>query len=192
MDDLVKAALAKWPNVPAVYGWLSLTARGEWRIKGEAIENDAIRAFIGRNYANNGGGHWFFQNGPQRVYVSLDLAPFIYRLDGLGRLVAHNDVPPRELQKVFADESGRLYFQTELGPGALDDRDLLAISVHIVDRRGTRLNDEALEAWEAADQGAYFAADGINIRTDGICRIERVAATQIADVLGFTRDPQAS
>ncbi|MFM7971511.1 MAG: DUF2946 family protein, partial [Betaproteobacteria bacterium] len=24
MDDIVKAALKKWPNVPACYGWLAL------------------------------------------------------------------------------------------------------------------------------------------------------------------------
>ncbi|MGB3277244.1 MAG: DUF2946 family protein, partial [Castellaniella sp.] len=30
MDDQVLAAMARWPNVPAVHGWLSLTARGQW------------------------------------------------------------------------------------------------------------------------------------------------------------------
>src|SRR5690606_15898587 len=35
MDPEVLAAIAKWPNVPAVYGWLGLTARGEWRLRGE-------------------------------------------------------------------------------------------------------------------------------------------------------------
>ena len=28
MDDIVKAALKKWPNVPACYDWLALDARG--------------------------------------------------------------------------------------------------------------------------------------------------------------------
>ena len=30
MDDIVKAALKKWPNVPHCYGWLALDARGDW------------------------------------------------------------------------------------------------------------------------------------------------------------------
>ena len=30
MDDIVKQALAKWPNVPHCYGWLGLDARGNW------------------------------------------------------------------------------------------------------------------------------------------------------------------
>ncbi|MCD6666313.1 MAG: DUF2946 family protein, partial [Hydrogenophaga sp.] len=28
MDEIVKAAMAKWPQVPACYGWLGLDARG--------------------------------------------------------------------------------------------------------------------------------------------------------------------
>jgi hypothetical protein len=30
MDDIVKQAMAKWPNVPACHGWLGLDARGHW------------------------------------------------------------------------------------------------------------------------------------------------------------------
>ena len=30
MDDIVKQAMAKWPNVPHCYGWLGLDARGNW------------------------------------------------------------------------------------------------------------------------------------------------------------------
>ena len=29
MDDLVRAAMAKWPHVPDCRGWLALDARGE-------------------------------------------------------------------------------------------------------------------------------------------------------------------
>ena len=61
MDDIVKAAIAKWPNVPAVFGWLSLNGRGNWRIKDDPIENEAINEFIGRNYMNDGCGNWFFR-----------------------------------------------------------------------------------------------------------------------------------
>jgi len=57
MDDIVVRGMAKWPNVPAVYGWLSLDRRGNWLLKDPAsdsfgrIGNAALRAFIGRNYA---------------------------------------------------------------------------------------------------------------------------------------------
>ena len=33
MDDIVKAAMAKWPNVPNCYGWLGLDARGNWYMR---------------------------------------------------------------------------------------------------------------------------------------------------------------
>ena len=33
MDDIVKQAMAKWPNVPACYGWLALDARGQWWLR---------------------------------------------------------------------------------------------------------------------------------------------------------------
>lgn len=85
MDDDVKAALVRWPNVPAVAGWLSLDGRGRWHLHpqgdaaeggpGESITNTQILAFIERNYEHDDQGRWFFQNGPQRVYVRIDAAP---------------------------------------------------------------------------------------------------------------------
>src|SRR3546814_12269321 len=32
MDENVIAAMARWPDVPDVFGWLSLTERGQWRL----------------------------------------------------------------------------------------------------------------------------------------------------------------
>src|SRR5690348_9643954 len=61
MDDIVKQAMAKWPNVPHCYGWLALDARGAWRMRDEAAQraqapgdrlgNAALVGFINRNYA---------------------------------------------------------------------------------------------------------------------------------------------
>ena len=33
MDEIVKAALRKWPQVPHCYGWLALDARGDWYMR---------------------------------------------------------------------------------------------------------------------------------------------------------------
>ena len=73
MDQSVKDAIARWPDVPAAHGWLSLDARGRWRFHpqglsaqggpGESITNPQILDFIGRNYAHDDAGRWFFQNG---------------------------------------------------------------------------------------------------------------------------------
>ncbi len=72
MDDIVKQGMAKWPNVPAVYGWLALDRRGHWLIKGDRIANTIVADFISRNYEHDEQGRWFLQNGQQRVFISLD------------------------------------------------------------------------------------------------------------------------
>src|SRR5262250_294648 len=123
MDALVAQAMAKWPNVPAVYGWLSLDRRGNWLIKGEKIANTALREFIARNYEPDERGRWYFQNGPQRVYVSLAYTPLVVRYEG-ERLVDHcgrSFVPKRPLQ----DDEGSVLFAGADTVALLDDRDLL-------------------------------------------------------------------
>ena len=131
MDELVRAALAKWPNVPDVYGWLSLTARGEWLIRGEPISHGPMKAFIGRNYAATPDGCWFFQNGPQRVFVELDATPYVARLDDRAAdFVTHNGLAVPSVLDALQDESGRIVLVTPLGPAILLDRDLGAALEH--------------------------------------------------------------
>ena len=122
MDEIVARSLAKWPNVPAVYGWLALDRRGNWRIKGQTIGNAALRDFIGRNYQADEKGRWYFQNGPQRVYVSLAYTPLVVRYEG-ERLVDHCGRPfvPAE---ALEDDEGSVLFVGSGTVGLLDDRDL--------------------------------------------------------------------
>ena len=130
MDEIVLRSMLKWPDVPAVYGWLSLDRRGNWMIKTvagrfERIAHAAVREFIGRNYASDPGGRWYFQNGPQRVFVALDYTPWVYRLDDAGQgLLAHTGAVPRALEAVFLDDAGALLLKTDIGIGVLLDRDL--------------------------------------------------------------------
>ena len=122
MDDLVVRSLAKWPNVPAVYGWLALDRRGNWRLRGERIGNPAFRDFISRNYAADDRGCWFFQNGPQRVYVTLAYTPFVVHYEG-ERLVDHCGQAAEALETLLDDE-GSVLIRARQGIGLLDDRDL--------------------------------------------------------------------
>ena len=55
------------------------------QVKGSRIEHDGLRGFIQRNYEADARGCWFFQNGPQRVYVELEAAPWVFRLDAASR-----------------------------------------------------------------------------------------------------------
>lgn len=139
MDTIVSRAMAKWPNVPAVYGWLALDRRGQWSIKSasgagaadadvrfEHVSNPKLIEFIGRNYGHDEQGRWYFQNGPQRVYVNLDYTPMVYRIASAHPLAfeTHTGAPCARLQAAWMDEAGNLLFLAEHGPGLLLDRDL--------------------------------------------------------------------
>jgi len=144
MDEIVKAALKKWPNVPHCYGWLALDARGDWymrddrtqaagpfpRIKGSRILHEKLREFIERNYASDDAGCWFFQNGPQRVYVELEAAPWVWRLlerDGAIGIRSHTGVDA-SFQSAWLDEHGRLFLDTDRGFGIVHTLDMEAAS----------------------------------------------------------------
>src|SRR4051812_44116014 len=128
MDDIVKQAMSKWPDVPAVYGWLALDRRGNWLIKGERISNTVVTDFIARNYEHDDDGRWYFQNGPQRVFVALDYTPFVYRICTSAHVPT--ELETHTMRKVTAvhgawiDEAGTALLDTEHGPGLIDDRDL--------------------------------------------------------------------
>lgn len=130
MDDAVARSLAKWPNVPAVFGWLELDRRGNWRIRSghaspprfEKIGNAALRDFIARNYDADEHGRWYFQNGPQRVFVKLAYTPLVVHFEG-DALVDHCGRPFRMVAE-YLDEEGSVVLLGERSAGLLDDRDL--------------------------------------------------------------------
>ncbi|MFY9316682.1 MAG: DUF2946 family protein [Burkholderiales bacterium] len=122
MDDAVLRSLAKWPDVPDVYGWLSLDRRGNWLIRNERIGNLALREFIGRNYQPDARGCWYFQNGPQRVFVELAYTPLVLHFDG--EALFDHCGRPVECGQAFLDEEGSVLMQGKPGLGLLDDRDL--------------------------------------------------------------------
>ena len=140
MDEIVKAALLKWPNVPHCYGWLALDARGDWymrddriqhrgpfpQVKGSRIEHDKLLAFIQRNYSHDEAGAWFFQNGPQRVYVELEAAPWVWRVEmqAAGFNVHGHTGLPAQVQASWLDENGRLFLATDIGLGLVHTMDM--------------------------------------------------------------------
>jgi hypothetical protein len=145
MDDIVQQAMAKWPNVPAVYGWLSLSRRGEWRIKGEKIANPIVTDFINRNYMHDEQGRWFFQNGPQRVYVSLDYTPLVYRFAYESKIESHSGLCPHHFHAAYIDDGGSLLLNTELGVGVVDDRDLYQFLSLLTNTLNKPLTQDELE-----------------------------------------------
>jgi hypothetical protein len=128
MDPGVLRSMAKWPDVPAVYGWLALDRRGNWLLKEPATErfgrigHAALRDFISRNYAADERGCWYFQNGPQRVYVKLAYTPLVLHFGG-DVLYDHCGSPVRAAA-TYVDDEGSLLILGQRGIGLLDDRDL--------------------------------------------------------------------
>ena len=137
MDDIVRQAIAKWPNVPHCFGWLGLDARGNWYMrddraqaagpfpqsKGSLLKHEKLIDFIQRNYEHDAGGQWFFQNGPQRVYVELEVTPLVWRLGTQFSITAHTGQSAR-LRQAVTDEHGRLYLETDLGFGVVHTLDM--------------------------------------------------------------------
>lgn len=137
MDDIVKQALAKWPNVPDCFGWLGLDARGHWylrddqaqaagsfpQVKGSLLQHERLIEFIARNYEPDGHGRWFFQNGPQRVYVELEATPWIWRIQPDFSVVSHTGRGEAVLDCLM-DAEGRVYLTSALGVGLVHTLDV--------------------------------------------------------------------
>jgi hypothetical protein len=188
MDEIVKQALAKWPNVPHCTGWLLLDRRGTWRMRdeaaqargalGEPIRHTALIAFINRNYESDPHGQWFFQNGPQRVYVELVYTPWIVRLSvddksGALTLTDHTGLPFAPAA-VYADDEGGVLFADDAASAprvaALHDHDLDLFSEH-----------------------AELSADGLSGKfgwRDGhALRLQPVARADMESRFGFVASP---
>ena len=173
MDDIVRQAMAKWPNVPHCYGWLGLDARGQWYMrddrvqaagpfaggtpqsKGSLLKHDKLVEFIGRNYLPDDAGQWYFQNGPQRVFVELEATPWVWRLAADFGIAGHTG-RPAVLRQCVVDETGRVYLDTDIGFGL----------VHTLD---------VATAAEALEQGVW--------------QVDEMAAQELPQRYGYRRSP---
>lgn len=189
MDDIVKAALVKWPNVPACTGWLLLDRRGQWRMRDEAaqtrgelgtpIRHAALVGFIERNYERDDEGRWFFQNGPQRVFVELAYTPWIVRLamPTPGEPVLTDQTgAPFEPQAVLVDDEGGVLFVDGSGPA-----------------RVALLHDHDLDVFaELATLDAEGSAGSVQWRPGKTLSIEAVQRAHVPTRFGFVASPAAA
>jgi hypothetical protein len=196
MDELVKQAMAKWPNVPHCYGWLALDARGHWRMRdqptqdlnlpGDKIAHVALLAFINRNYLHDERGCWFFQNGPQRVYLNLEATPFIARTDGAQGFVLHTGAPMAVVDEVFLCDSGELILRHGEVVAQLDDRDMAQVMAMLrID--GKPVDDDALMAWlEGAP--ARLVLRGVGFEAS----VQHLRHETLAQQFGFVQVPSVA
>ena len=146
MDEQVLRAMARWPDVPAVWGWLRLDRRGRWLLvdrgragfdeardgAGSPITNPQIVDFIARNYAADPAGRWYWQNGPQRVYVDVETAPLVLRVlgpRGAPRLVTHTGRLVERIDEGWLGPDGEVLLRTDAGPAVVHDLDLATLDL---------------------------------------------------------------
>jgi len=190
MDHSVIRAMARWPDVPAVYGWLSLDRRGRWCLRGEAVSHRGVSEFMNRNYHCTDDGQWYFQNGPQRVFVDLEYTPWIYTFDGSQSLIDHTGASVGELRSARIDEEGNLLLVSERGVGLLSDRDLAAVSDGFRFADGRVCGEDTIG--DLMKGGAGAGSEGVFLEWQGD-RIE-VGATlrdRVAGDFGFKPRPRA-
>ncbi|KKO63593.1 hypothetical protein VM94_03345 [Janthinobacterium sp. KBS0711] len=195
MDELVKQALAKWPNVPHCYGWLGLDARGHWRMRdqqaqqqqlpGDKIVHAALLNFINRNYAQDERGCWFFQNGPQRVYVNLEATPYIARSDPQHGFVLQTGAPLEQIEQVYWCDDGMLILRHGDIVAQVDDRDISQVldTLHF---DGQVASDDDLLTWLQERRGKLtLLHEGKEIA------VQPLRYDDVPQTFGFQQVPQA-
>lgn len=202
--------MARWPDVPDVFGWLSLSGSGHWRLHpdggavtrpgtdvvvgepispGESIGSSSINKFINQNYAQDGQGRWFFQNGPQRVYVRLDLAPFVlYTIDdqkNAPTFLTHNGLQTRHVVRWCLDDAGHLYADTDLGAGVVAGRDLEQVFSALTTGSG----DSLMHVLNDSPSEGAVAPSSVCWRNGPASAFFRCDFDKVPEILGFVRYP---
>jgi len=196
MDEIVKQAIAKWPNVPHCYGWLALDARGNWRMRderaqalnlpGDRITNAALLGFINRNYMHDEPGQWYFQNGPQRVYVNLEATPYVARTDPAHGFVLHTGEPMQDIEGAWMTETGRMLLKGAKKIAIVDDRDM-AQCIAMLCMRGRLAEDQQLLDWLEDGQDS----DTLTFRHGGKqFPMQRITLDAMEEYFGFVREPR--
>ena len=194
MDEIVRQALAKWPNVPDCYGWLALDARGAFRMRddlaqatnapGDVIRHPALLSFIYRNYLRNDDGAWYFQNGPQRVFVQLTQTPFIARTDPVHGFITHDGAEMTQIERVWMTGEGRLILGSGERIAMIDDRDL-AECLPLLHIEGKPVDDTLLIEWLNNAQGELQLRCG-----ERLLPVHALHDEKLGTALGFNSNPQ--
>jgi len=159
MDDIVAAAMAKWPNVPHCYGWLALDARGNWRMRderaqalnlaGDIIRNPTLQGFINRNYLCDDDGNCYFQNGPQKVYIDLAATPYIAQILPDNQWCLHTGQIMPTATRVWILDDGNIVCQADQFLCQLDDRDIVLFLEKLTENQLPLSETRLLEFMEA-------------------------------------------
>ncbi|WP_144162848.1 DUF2946 family protein [Paraburkholderia sp. BCC1885] len=197
MDDIVRQALAKWPNVPHCTGWLLLDRRGNWRMRdeaaqasgaaGEPIRHTALLAFINRNYEADAEGQWFFQNGPQRVYVELGYTPWVVRLAERDFADAGGGDTAAAPALTLTDQAGNAFEPVAV---YLDDEGGVLFADTSAPPRVAVLHDHDLDLFSRhADVAEDGCSGQLHWREGLTLPLQSVARAEVAARFGFVASP---
>jgi hypothetical protein len=200
MDEIVRQALAKWPNVPHCYHWLALDARGSWRMRderaqvsglpGDKILRNVLSDFINRNYTCDDQGRWYFQNGPQRVYVDLEATPYIARTDPAHGFLLHTGEPLPPVDAAWITESGQFILEFAGKAAQVDDRDGAAC-VAALRRDGAAVDDDGLLIWMKSGAPGSSKNAGLSMLIGKReVPVRSLASAAVAAQFGFVQRPE--
>lgn len=201
MDDIVLAAMAKWPNVPHCYGWLALDARGNWRMRderaqalnlaGDVIRNSTLLGFINRNYLCDDDGNWYFQNGPQKVYIDLAATPYIAQILPNNSWRLHTGQILPTAARVWILDDGNIVCQADQFLCQLDDRDIALFLETLSENQQplseTRLLEFMEASAEAVSEFTIFARIG-----DLDVRLEKGDLISLMRATAYCQKPRLS
>ncbi|MBC3831621.1 DUF2946 family protein [Undibacterium amnicola] len=199
MDDIVAAAMAKWPNVPHCYGWLALDARGNWRMRderaqalnlaGDIIRNPTLQGFINRNYLCDGNGNWYFQNGPQKVYVDLAATPYIAQIlpDNQWRLHTGQIMPAAT--RVWILDDGNIVCLADQFLSQLDDRDIALFLETLTENQLPLSETRLLEFMEASAEAVSEFTISARIRDQEV-RLEKSDLISLMLEVAYCQQPR--
>jgi hypothetical protein len=172
VDNSTLAAITKWPNVPNCYGWLSLDRRGNFRIRnefaqanqlpGDVINHAGLNHSIKTHYCIDEKNQYFYQNGPQRVYINLSYCPFIVRFipsdNGAWILKNHLDQMIAPL-RCFLDEKGNILLESNVTITQVVDKPAVSFST-ITHRTIALLHDH--------DLGIFSSLSNMDVANCGV------------------------
>lgn len=186
MQPWVLKSMQRWPNVPALFGWLRLDRRGRWHVQDGTISHPRIIETINLNYGHDEHGRWYFQNGPQRGYMELEYAPFVLRRESDG-FVTHTGLRVERPTQAILDEVGTLSLATEHGLGEIYGGDL----DWVLDRLS--IDDESIDEEDIAemlDLPSHTQTNAVLALGRERLPVVRIDSEHLPEVFSFVRHPE--
>jgi hypothetical protein len=150
---------------------------------GDVIRHPALLAFIYRNYLRNNDGAWYFQNGPQRVFVNLVQTPFIARTDPIHGFITHDGAAMTPIEHVWITGEGRLILGSGERIAMIDDRDL-AECLSLLRVEGEPVDDTFLLEWLSNSKSTLQFLCG-----ESLLPVHALYDENLGTALGFNPNP---